>query len=460
MSDVLQVLLDLTRTILHSQPNSQRLHFSASTLQELQRASPRQRDLLEASGKLHLGLAASILFRNYIPSVVSQPVVERVISESLEILTSNGTDVRFYQSIGVLSGCIHGHDTVYKFLLNGLNESLLVKLALATVPFPESVGPDVEPAGRLHKLLLRLKEFTDEQTARPALMPADLRPIIVPTGVAPSKLSTHAPSPFPRMVVDAKGDPFAYLQSVADAEILSDGWFPSVLPELSTWAILDSIRERRVVASMQDQVLDAFISDLIVSKSGLVDVAFHDAILGAAVSRRTLLLLLFRMGVYQSIPECPFDGLDAEYPASALRLYFAAMHRDSHYRVQRVVSNVFQTLLDVLCNAWSFWLAHASRHEAAINPVDRPALPKPRQRQALADLTVNGGNPGGCTWAQLQASQLTEAQMSPRTRRKVGRTVVPLVKSIGMSPRTYFKVVLRHGLSGRRRIRDSDIENE
>ncbi|KAJ7505725.1 hypothetical protein B0H11DRAFT_1975868 [Mycena galericulata] len=423
--DELQVLRELVRTILPSQSNAEWFPFRGAYHRQLARASSEERDLMSVSGKLHFGLAVAVLFRQHLPSVISQPVLEVVIADALDILTSKETDAKLYQLIGVISQSIHGHDSVHRFLSKSLGIGLMARLANATLHFPESVGVDILPEDRLHKLLLRLKQFTDEQIDRPAKL-SELSPPIVPIGVAPSKTPHYAPTPYAQMLMDAKGDLPGFLQRVADAELLSDGWFPCCLPamESSPWAsLIESLRRRRVALSIGGAVLNAFVSDLLMEKNAVVKLSVHNAILAVSTSARTLLLVLFRMGVYQLIPECPFDGLDADYPATALRLFFAALHgasQGNHSRVKGAIINLLSNVVDVLINAYQYFSDNApSRKFDAAIPAGQGS---PKRRKVLAERSDAESN--------LPAKHSERSLDTPLARqRRTGRTTVPNIVS-------------------------------
>ncbi|KAJ7173897.1 hypothetical protein C8R43DRAFT_976446, partial [Mycena crocata] len=321
--------------------------------------------------------------------------------------------------VGAVAQSIQGYDGVYKLLADALVGEV-GRMARTTGLFAQRVGPDVIPDDRLHLLLVRLRSFTDKREPRPTRL-ADLRPAFASGRTAPSK---SPPGLAHKFII--KSDGFEeFLQLVADAEILSEGAYPCLLPALNNFAwgsLLENIRRRLDALFIAKDVVRTFVSDLVVKKltkgdgSGPrpLDERLHDAILETVISDRTLLHIIFRMGVYQQTAGCPYNGLDVSYPADALRLFFAAMHRCSnkHGHVRSAISGCFQTLVDVVGDG-------ALAYENLQNPEPEPLVP--RRRKVLVAIQAAP--------IHVEPTALDVSIAKNVHLRSLGRTRIPIIKT-------------------------------
>ncbi|KAJ6492452.1 hypothetical protein C8R47DRAFT_1319308 [Mycena vitilis] len=275
-------------------------------------------------GELHLALALREILREGLPSAVRQPYLEEIAKASEAAIVGHDTEVPVLGVIGGLASS-GGYLKARGFLKERVGD-LVCALQRSAVAFVYRVDLFATPFDRLNLLLLRLRAVTDEQTSRPVLM-TDLRPFVLPALgnlKAPSKASS-ATCAF-GAIADAHPDMQAFLLAVSNAEVLSDGAFPCTLPQLNPGAwetVLSTTTGRNAMAGFGHRVLKTFVSDVILNRldrEGSKDVQVYNALFEVAMSDRTLLNLLFRMGVYQEIPGCPFDGLDAPYPAVAIQV--------------------------------------------------------------------------------------------------------------------------------------------
>ncbi|KAJ7909667.1 hypothetical protein B0H13DRAFT_2272753 [Mycena leptocephala] len=324
-----QIVLSLTDAVLRSKSLTDRFGYEP-TASEVITSSTTPSSILELRGRSYLRLALRDICRSRLPPVARDYLVQAIINTVETVLNTRQFQLGFSSILGSMAttGGDFGYDHVLCFLSKRLDD-LLQCLRQRVVLFVDRVDVFIPPNDWLDKLLRRLRHFTDDQTHRPIRM-ADLR---------------------------------AFLQAVADSEVLSDGGFPCILPAQDAqawWPVQASTMERQSAGAFGDHVMQTLISDILLdcqAYNGDTDVGLYEAVLRTATSDRTLLTLLFRMGVYQEIPDCPFDGMDTLYPAVVFRMYFAIMHRSSpqyHKNVKTAAKNVFRILVDVLYDACQF----------------------------------------------------------------------------------------------------------
>jgi hypothetical protein len=78
------------------------------------------------------------------------------------------------------------------------------------------------------------------------------------------------------------------------------------------------------------------------------------------VCDQALLDFLFRVGIYQDIPDSPFTGMEASkacYPAQALRRFFAGVHFAAPHSSKADPKShaCWTTYIRVLCEAYIFF---------------------------------------------------------------------------------------------------------
>ncbi|KAJ7606750.1 hypothetical protein DFH06DRAFT_1309795 [Mycena polygramma] len=420
----LDVLLDITKTVLDRTHHAHRFSFGREARDTLESFSVHERARLANSGRLYLHLGVATLFRQRVSSVVEQVILEAIITETIHIFTtSQNRHPTLCVQLGMMA-VLQGYDEIYRLLKSALCHDLLAKIALATRHFPERVGAPVVPADRLHKILIRLRDHTNGQIVGPEQL-SDLRPVRAP-GTPPSNRLLSEACPF-RSLLLAHPQRAAFLQAVVRAEILSDGTPLFLLPpmEVSAWnTVLESTEKRRMQLSLCEPVIKTFVSEVVLENMDFdsFDETEYKTILHVVTSDLTLLYLLFRMGVYQEIPECPFDGMTASYPATALRFYFSALHRTSHERNDEVTTAVlgcFGNLVKVVSEASAFFTTAESV------PTSTPGVPSgvqsSPQRKVLADTQV------GVTFAATLTSKDKAATTGSHSHRHLGRTVVPII---------------------------------
>ncbi|KAJ7616834.1 hypothetical protein DFH06DRAFT_1306991 [Mycena polygramma] len=419
--DELDILLDTTKTVLDRTFHAQRFSFGDDTLDSF---PAHESARLANSGRLYLHLGIATLFRQRVAPVVQQVILEAIIKETMHILT---TSPKRHPTLCVefgMMGSLQGYDEVHRVLKSSLSHDLLAEIELATRHFPERVGAPVVPADRLHKVLLRLRDYTDGQIGGPEHL-SHLRPLHTPR-TPPSKQLTSGACPFRSLLV-AHPDRSDFLQAVAQAEIVSDGVPLYHLPSMEGFGwntVLESTEKRRITSSLCETVVETFVSELVLENMDIdsFDEDKYKTILDVVTSDDTLLHLLFRMGVYQDIPECPFDGMTAAYPGTALKLYFSALHRISHERNARVTDAVrgcFSNIVEVVSKACAFLTALEGG--STPTPSAPSSVQSSPQRQVLADTQV------GVTFAALTSKDKAATSTGSHSHRHLGRTVVPII---------------------------------
>ncbi|KAJ7909673.1 hypothetical protein B0H13DRAFT_2661359 [Mycena leptocephala] len=415
-----QIVLSLTDAVLQSKSLTDRFGYEP-TASEVITSSTTPSSILELRGRSYLRLALRDICRSRLPPVARDYLVQAIVNTVETVLNTRQFQLRFSSILGSMAttGGDFGYDHVLCFLSKRLDD-LLQCLRQRVVLFVDRVDVFIPPNDRLDKLLRRLRHFTDDQTHRPIRM-ADLSPVLVPNWKAPSKRSASDINSFIALA-HANPDLRAFLQAVADSEVLSDGGFPCILPAQDAqawWPVQASTMERQSAGAFGDHVMQTLISDILLdcqAYNGDTDVGLYEAVLRTATSDRTLLTLLFRMGVYQEIPDCPFDGMDALYPAVAFRVYFAIMHRSSpryHKIVKTAAKNVFRILVDVLYDACQFFEKHRARLERSAR--HRPVLAEVQDGESSTPVAHDCGG--------------SENTAPTVPQRRSGRTVVPTVIS-------------------------------
>ncbi|KAJ7606756.1 hypothetical protein DFH06DRAFT_1149840 [Mycena polygramma] len=414
--DELEVARHVTERSLTTQPIIARFAPDNAHAIRLARGGIQATSSSDLRGRLYLELSLRELFRRRLPPVVLRPLVEEIVKVVEKVLDTSGSAHHLQRLIGTMAeaGGNEGYDCAMRFLEERL-EDVLENLWERCMEFVDRVDLLVQPVDRLHKLLLRLRKFTDDQTSRPVRV-ADLHPAVA-DNKAPSKRSLCDQSPF-LTVADAHPDLPQFLQAVADMEILSDGVFPCILPSMQehAWApLLETTIGRPSMVALGQRVLHAFVVDLILERlkrgGGSADA---EILLPILTSNRTLLNSLFRMGVYQEVSSCPFDGSEASYPATAMRLYWAMLQENSlghHDIVKTAVRNTFEVLVDVLFDAHRFHMEHTANAEAL----------SPKKRKILAPTQ-------GIDMAKDNIPQAPGRENAPPVHpRRAGRTTIPTI---------------------------------
>ncbi|KAJ7616849.1 hypothetical protein DFH06DRAFT_1145427 [Mycena polygramma] len=414
--DELEVARHVTERSLTTQPIIARFAPDNAHAIRLARGGIQATSSSDLRGRLYLELSLRELFRRRLPPVVLRPLVEEIVKVVEKVLDTSGSAHHLQRLIGTMAeaGGNEGYDCAMRFLEERL-EDVLENLWERCMEFVDRVDLLVQPVDRLHKLLLRLRKFTDDQTSRPVRV-ADLHPAVA-DNKAPSKRSLCDQSPF-LAVADAHPDLPQFLQAVADMEILSDGAFPCILPSMQehAWApLLETTIGRPSMVALGQRVLHAFVVDLILERlkrgGGSADA---EILLPILTSNRTLLNSLFRMGVYQEVSSCPFDGSEASYPATAMRLYWAMLQENSlghHDIVKTAVRNTFEVLVDVLFDAHRFHMEHTANAEAL----------SPKKRKILAPTQ-------GIDMAKDNIPQAPGRENAPPVHpRRAGRTTIPTI---------------------------------
>ncbi|KAJ7077230.1 hypothetical protein C8R44DRAFT_896336 [Mycena epipterygia] len=294
---------------------------------------------------------------------------------------------------------------------------------------------------KLKQLLVRLRACTDTQIGRPARM-ADLHPPM-PLGptkaIALSKLACDVRhSKILLMAHDSKaGDATSFLAKVLRTEVLSEGALPCLLPKA---------------------VLKAFLFDLVretlVSGGGVWDAQNCDNLVTALTSDNALAQTLFRMGIYQDVPGCAFDGLDARYPAVAFHLLFAviccsAPEGRKAPAVLAVIQKIFRVQLRLLVEAYGLFKKIMGKDEEpapkrqrrVLLPVQPPPLesssqnnmPETSGREAVQRKESRPRHPSPPSSAEPEPSTARALEMV--TRRSLregvpGRTSVPTIRTV------------------------------
>lgn len=173
------------------------------------------------------------------------------------------------------------------------------------------------------------------------------------------------------------GQRHTFLSVVWRAEIFTDGYFPCIFPrvvgsawgavEEGTWLTMEKFGAALIKLGLFDLVTEQWPIDAEVDTSQFEVCSFHlrismllnpnlKLIVETITSDRCLDGLMFRSGVYQRIAGCPFDGLEAAYPAKAFRIYLAALHWASDpaergQSMKAAMKLMFRTLVHILISA-------------------------------------------------------------------------------------------------------------
>ncbi|KAJ7173882.1 hypothetical protein C8R43DRAFT_943528 [Mycena crocata] len=359
----------ITRTLRASSLEDQ-FSFGTAHVDTVEECTARQLALHTLRGRNYLELGLGQLFRQQVYPIVRQEMVKTTVN----IVTANDDLTRFCAKLGVMASSSEdrGFDVVLAFLMDALNGDLLQSIRDFASTLPETVGVDPLPTDRVQKLLERLREFTDNEVPPPKIM-SELRPLLAPCSLIPSRRNHPKLSDF--------------LQAVADKALVDEGQLVSRLPEVKDlgWNLVwSSVAKRHAHGAIGPLVLKAFVGDMILDylmQHPAVHKDVYHEILDVATSDHTLIMLIFRRGIYQEVGDCPYDGLEAcsdtFYPVLCFKIYFAILQRISqkeHCTVKNVIKNVFEPLVDSLIMGYTEYEAEAPP-EAPLSPQRQSMLP-------------------------------------------------------------------------------------
>jgi hypothetical protein len=180
----------------------------------------------------------------------------------------------------------------------------------------------------------------------------------MPEAVALSKMSGWAKERTMEVAAGkAGGNLLRFLRDIREKELLTDGYYLFMFPKVADegWGqVIGGEKDEQVVQLRHGgAVLNVFVGkifDLLLAigsrdsveikeedrKVSSILLSVHSQsradrlvlkmIMEACIGRRTLLDILFRLGVYQDVPGCPFEGMESELPSQAFRLFMSALY--------------------------------------------------------------------------------------------------------------------------------------
>ncbi|KAF7335530.1 hypothetical protein MVEN_02206800 [Mycena venus] len=323
-----------------------RYTFSRQILEAARSASEVEVQKLEARGQAYMELLLLDMLHGELPAdlYASPEEIIPLVVDKIKIALCRPPSAKFSRSVGAM--CLRRkYDDMAAFLQAPLEDVFdLIRAGATSIPrphsdhVPESLEPGRDP---LSKLLRRFKACADVSLDRPRLM-SDLRPALKPKDIALSKLPyTHLNVSMELAAREAHGDLATFLATIRDRELLTDGLYPSVWPTLpdSGWYIaLDATPASRAFHLRQGSAaLRAFIGEAVQhnveskiaagkGEPGMeVSNADLEILIETLIGNQGLLKLLYRLGVYQDLPNCPFEGMSSELPAQAFKLFLSAL---------------------------------------------------------------------------------------------------------------------------------------
>ncbi|KAJ7077224.1 hypothetical protein C8R44DRAFT_911605 [Mycena epipterygia] len=161
------------------------------------------------------------------------------------------------------------------------------------------------------------------------------------------------------------------LSKRARTELEDDGTFPCVWPTLlvAAWSLtfdLTTEAARRLTVRHGEIILRVFLGDIIVDSMNVVvgngDVQIDDLkdlvliFAKTLMSGDSLLRVLFRLGVYQNLLDCPFDGMNATYPAEVFKIFVSTLWHSANAKVKdstvrTTLRRIFGTQIAVMVDA-------------------------------------------------------------------------------------------------------------
>ncbi|KAJ7657446.1 hypothetical protein DFH06DRAFT_1131930 [Mycena polygramma] len=243
------------------------------------------------------------------------------------------------------------------------------------------------------------------QIRRPAKM-ADLRPLINLGGALSKLSSVNRERAFRAIDRAADGCLTAFLEEVWVREVVADGWLPSPIPTLSDRLWLRLLRGDQSGATydarMGKAMLAVAVGDAIGEnlKEG-VDVEDEKVFLATILSEQSLLTFMFRTGIYQDLPGCAFNGMDAAkapHPARAFHLVLSAAYNEAPVLertavVASMVKTMWKTPMRVMCDGYVYFSLQKAywdrEHNTSYSTTEEPAQ-KRRRVASLVQSTLKG----------------------------------------------------------------------
>ncbi|KAJ7470967.1 hypothetical protein FB451DRAFT_1559469 [Mycena latifolia] len=412
---------------LATQPISRRYRIPAG-YSDLSGATTGERDGFVRRGVLFLDvvLLELLQIKLLVASCFAvQPWLGVLFRELRDAFTSSAG---FMDALGSMA-TLKTYDEVFEFTSKPLHQ-LLESLGgvISNLPPMLIIYPGISPlteaeCDETHRILLRLRTFSDAEEPRPARM-SDLRPFVPGNGIALSKLGPAERER--RMVMAARmaeGDLASFFLDIWEKEVLTDGFYPCSilkLPEEAWRTLLDrEVSSRDYNVRLGRAVLRLFTTELCREKlirAGAEpgpDVYVVETLTNTILSTESLTLLLFRLGVYQNRPDCPYDGMSSEYPADAFSMFCAMVHLTAPAgrrgeAMRKAVNGWFAMSLQMLATAYVVFKLHPYNS----------SIEQPRVRRVLAP-----------TQDRISASPPS----SPPRKEKPAhnRTTVPRIRAVG-----------------------------
>ncbi|KAF7335523.1 hypothetical protein MVEN_02206100 [Mycena venus] len=268
----------------------------------------------------------------------------------------------------------------------------------------------------LAQLLGRLRKFCEDAVERPRLV-SNLRPPLSVKTAALSKL----PGPrlervFKAIVQDAKGDLCVFLAMVRDREIQTDGYYPTIWDPRTLsnagWALIsDATMAAREFHIRQGTVaLRAFMIKrmeaesqrrAVADKFGVSDRSIVPAdlevLVDTLIGNEGILHLLHRLGAYQDVPGCPFQGMGSEIPAATFKIFLSGLFSTTpsgqkESAMNEILSKFFSPIDDILVRGYRIFQRLTPTlciPDEAASPAKRRRVLAPVQEAAAALALTN-----------------------------------------------------------------------
>ncbi|KAF7335520.1 hypothetical protein MVEN_02205800 [Mycena venus] len=428
-----------------------RFRFLQCTLDAAMAASAAEAEQLKRRADVYLTVILRDLLQSELPANVYDSVehIIEVFIPDIHAAFSLPATAGFDLGFGLLCyvKCYDGLALAIKGCLEDVFNA--VRAAAMAVPrglyHPSLILAD-DP---LAVLLRRLQVFCDDLVEQPRLLSL-LRPALTAKNTALSKVGrSRFQSAMAAAAQDAKGDLAAFLGTVCNQEIQTNGYYPCVWRSLSTdgWgAISDAtIAARGFYLRHREAVLRTFVGKIIEqalerrlaeSESQLVSNSDVEVLVTTLISNEGLLHLLHCLGVYQDVPGCPFEGMASDLPAKALKIFIAvSLSTTGPGKKDDMMSGLVRRLFcpteDILARA--FYAFH--RLESAASIPDEGTSPAKRRR-ILAPVQETTAAPAPANTSQEPAKDPAPA-LAPSTPPRVttaARKTPPKAKV--MTPRT------------------------
>ncbi|KAJ7913316.1 hypothetical protein B0H13DRAFT_2326443 [Mycena leptocephala] len=307
--------------------------------------------------------------------------------------------------------------------------------AISMSPGPSQLEFRLE-GDALSKLLHRFRLFSDSSREHPISM-AELRPVRMPEAVALSKMSGWAKERTMEVAAGkAGGNLLRFLRDIREKELLTDGYYLFMFPKVADegWGqVIGGEKDERVVQLRHGgAVLNVFVgkifdSLLAIGSRDSVEIKEEDRkmIMEACIGRRGLLDIFFRLGVYQDVPGCPFEGMESKLPSQAFRLFMSALYSSTTAGGKdRAVSAMLDGLLgaqvDLIVTAYGIFNRVVADDLAENSEGSSPA----KRRRVFAPVQPGDALTLPSTPAQDKTAPLLQVTAPPSTpqRRTLTRT--------------------------------------